>query len=92
MTKLNVPVNQALDMYELEELRLASMPKQAPQRIERSPSPQPGDVNYVDPDFDPDNVVIRGPASDDEDEEEKGSRRSAAGGDGVEDFTFNTHS
>lgn len=94
ITKLCVPANAALDVYELEELRRAAMPP--PQRSpSRSPSPQPGDVNYVDPDFDPDNAVVRGAATDDEaDSDENVVRKGQPlkGGNALDDFTFNTHS
>lgn len=96
--KLQVPANVALDMYELEELHLAAKLKHQQQqlkqqRIERSPSPQPGDVNYVDPDFDPDNVVTRGADTDtEEDAAVPPPTAGRVGGNALDDFSFNTHS
>lgn len=99
---LRVPASVALDMYELEELHLAAQlkrqatakpPPPPPER--RSPSPQPGDVNYVDPDFDPDNVVIRGAdtiATDNEADEEDDDAAvppsaGRVGGNSLDDFS-----
>lgn len=58
-----------------------------------SPSPSPVPQEYIDPDFDPDNVVIRGaPTDDEDDDDDEDNRTDAKGGNGMSDFTFNTHS
>lgn len=80
-----IAANEPLDEYELEDLRRAAMPKM----LSPSPSPSPIPGDYIDPDFDPDNVVIRGAVSDDED---GGGADNVKGGKGLNDFTFNTHS
>lgn len=89
LPKLVVPSNEPLDEYELEDLRRAARPKM----ISPSPTPSPIPGEYLDPDFDPDNVVIRGAVSDDEDAVKP---KKVAGddvtGNGLNDFTFNTHS
>lgn len=64
MPKLNViPANDALDDDELEELRKRM--KRAPLYLSATPSPIPPDE--IDPEIDPDNVVIRGAYTDDDD-------------------------
>lgn len=65
MPKLNViPANDALDADELEELRKSI--QRAPVSLSPSPSPIPPD-DEIDPEIDPDNVVIRGAYTDDDD-------------------------
>lgn len=90
-----MPANAALDVYELEELHAAAKAKQQAPRYApaRSPSPQPGDVDYVDPDFDPDNAVIRGADTDDDELEADDSAvppRPREGGNALDDYAFNT--
>lgn len=69
MPKLNIiPANDALDDDFLEELKQsARYAAAAPQSLSPSPSPVPHDP--IDPEIDPDNVVIRGSYTDDDDDD-----------------------
>lgn len=69
MPKLNIiPANDALDEEFLEELRRSAKHTGASLLLSPSPSPVPNDP--IDPEFDPDNVVIRGSYTDDEDDDD----------------------
>lgn len=83
-----VPANEPLDEYELEDLRRAAMPKM----VSPSPTPSPIPGEYLDPDFDPDNVVIRGAVSDDEDAANPRTGGVDVKGNALNDFSFDTHS
>lgn len=88
LPKLNiVPANEAIDpSCIVRRPIMAASPTP-------SPSPSPVPQEYIDPDFDPDNVVIRGaPTDDEEDDDDEDNRTDARGGNGMSDFTFNTHS
>lgn len=62
MPKIILPANEALDDDELDELR--KRVQRAP--ISLSPSPSPIPPDDIDPEIDPDNLVIRGTYTDDE--------------------------
>lgn len=63
MPKLNIiPANDALDDDEIMELAKAF--HRAPISLSPSPSPIPNDP--IDPEIDPDNIVVRGSYSDDD--------------------------
>lgn len=89
LPKLNiVPANEAIDPSCIVRRPMMAAASPTP-----SPSPSPVPQEYIDPDFDPDNVVIRGAPTDDEDDDDDGDNRTdAKGGNGMSDFTFNTHS
>lgn len=85
LPKLNIiPANDAYDDDYIRSMR-ANQPTPS---LTPSPSPSPQPVEYIDPDFDPDNMVIRGaPISDDEDDGEEDRKASQ-----MDDFSFKTHS
>lgn len=87
LPKLNiVPANEAIDpscIVRRPKLAASATP---------SPSPSPVPQEYIDPDFDPDNMVIRGAPTDDEDDDDEDNRTEAKGGNGMSDFSFNAHS
>lgn len=63
MPKLNIiPANDALDD---DEIMKATRYNQRPP-ISLSPSPSPLPIDPIDPEIDPDNVVVRGSYTDDE--------------------------
>lgn len=66
MPKLILPANDALDDDELQELR-KPIQRRAP--ISLSPSPSPIPPDDIDPEIDPDNVVVRGTYTDDDDDD-----------------------
>lgn len=66
MPKLILPANDALDDDELQELR-KPIERRAP--ISLSPSPSPIPPDDIDPEIDPDNVVVRGTYTDDDDDD-----------------------
>lgn len=67
MPKLNIiPANDALDDDEIME---ATRYIQR-QPISLSPSPSPLPIDPIDPEIDPDNVVVRGSFTDDEDDDD----------------------
>lgn len=66
LPKLNIiPANDAQDESYQRTTRPISSPTPTP-----SPSPSPQPPEYLDPEFDPDNVVIRGSVTDDDDDDE----------------------
>lgn len=67
MPKLILPANDALDDDELQELR-KPIERRAP--ISLSPSPSPIPPDDIDPEIDPDNVVVRGSYTDDDDDDD----------------------
>lgn len=67
MPKLILPANDALDDDELQELR-KPIQRRAP--ISLSPSPSPIPPDDIDPEIDPDNVVVRGTYTDDDDDDD----------------------
>ncbi len=87
LPKLNIiPANEAYDEDYIREMR-ANQPTPS---LTPSPSPSPQPVEYIDPDFDPDNMVIRGaPVTDEEDNVEDDILRKASQ---MDDFSFKTHS
>lgn len=89
LPKLNIiPANEA---YDEDYIRLMRANQPTPS-LTPSPSPSPQPVEYIDPDFDPDNMVIRGaPVTDDDednDEDDDMHRKASQ----VDDFSFKTHS
>lgn len=96
LPKLNiVPANAAMDPRDCIVQR---RPRDVIKMLTPSPSPSPVPPEDFDPDFDPDNVVIRGAPSDDEDDDDDDDddgrlrAKDATGGNGLNDFTFDTHS
>lgn len=86
LPKLNIiPANDAYDEDYIRLMR-ANLPTPS---LTPSPSPSPQPAEYIDPDFDPDNMVIRGaPITDDEDNDEDDARKASQ----LDDFSFKTHS
>lgn len=88
LPKLNIiPAN---DAYDDDYIRLMRANQPTPS-LTPSPSPSPQPAEYIDPDFDPDNMVIRGaPISDDEDDDNGSDMHRKASE--LDDFSFKTHS
>lgn len=88
LPKLIMPANESTAMQQLYTRKASPSP---------SPSPSPQPRVYEDPDFDPDNVVIRGAVTDDEDDNDNARRRGGADdlfvkpGE-LDDFSFKPHS
>lgn len=88
-----MPTNDPMDVQNFTSRNVKKSPTPSP-----SPSPQPR--IYDDPDFDPDNVVIRGSVTDDEDnDDDNDDNRRRGGADNLfvkpgelNDFSFKAHS
>lgn len=72
MPILNViPANEPLDENDLDDEDVAGRTNRL-QAYSLSPSPSPVPADEIDPEFDPDNVVIRGSYTDDDDDGDDG--------------------
>lgn len=105
LPKLNIiAANDALDDDFMDEVRAnASRPA-----MSLSPSPSPIPLDDIDPEIDPDNVVVRGSYTDDDDDGDDGSKNDGGNADQnqnrniadatksnalqLDDFTFKSHS
>lgn len=92
LPKLNIiPANEAYDDDYVRLMR-SNQPTPTPS-LTPSPSPSPQPVEYIDPDFDPDNMVIRGaPITDDEDNDDDDGINMPRKASQLDDFSFKTHS
>lgn len=90
LPKLNIiPANEAYDEDYIRLMR-ANQPSPSPSP---TPSPSPQPVEYIDPDFDPDNMVIHGaPITDDEDYDENDGNDMLRKASEMDNFSFKTHS